>query len=71
MEDKHLRLDIAQIQESVETENIKVQWICAQKMIADCLAKKGVKTDKLMEVLENAGFDLKEDKENKERKESE
>ena len=40
-------------------------------MIADRLTKKGVKTDKLMEVLENGGFDPKQDKENKERKESE
>ena len=56
---------------SVETENVKVQWICAQIMITDCLTKKGVKTDKLMEVLESRGFYPKQDKENKERKESE
>ena len=55
----------------MEAENVKVQWICAEKMIADCLTKKGVKTDKLMEVLENGGFDFKQNGRNEERAERE
>ena len=51
VEDKKLRLDIAQIQESVAKENIEVKWVEGNKMLADCLTKRGVNGDDLMEVL--------------------
>ncbi len=51
VEDRRLRLDIAQIQECVQTENVSVKWIPGEKMLADCLTKDGANPDKLMEVL--------------------
>ena len=52
VDDKKLRLDIAQIQEAVSEENVQVNWIKAEEMLADCLTKKGVNGDLLMEALE-------------------
>ena len=52
VEDKKLRLDIAQIQEAVTTENVEIKWVPTGEMIADCLTKRGVKTDKILENLE-------------------
>ena len=52
VDDKKLRLDIAQIQEAVSEENVQVIWIKAEEMLADCLTKKGVNGDLLMEALE-------------------
>ena len=42
VDDKKLRLDIAQIQEAVSEENVQVIWIKAEEMLADCLTEKGV-----------------------------
>ena len=50
-EDKKLRCDIAQIQESVEKEEVYLRWAKAGTMLADCLTKKGVNSDTLLEFL--------------------
>ena len=52
VEDKKLRLDIAQIQEAVVTENVEIKWVPTGDMIADCLTKRGVKSDKILEIME-------------------
>ena len=51
VEDKKLRLDIAQIQESLSTENVTLQWIETALMLADSLTKNGVNSDPLLNVL--------------------
>ena len=55
VEDKRLRIDIAQIQECVETEGVKVDWVQSEEMLADGLTKKGAKSNTLMEVMKT-GF---------------
>ena len=55
VEDKRLRLDIAQIQECVAEHKVTVRWVGAPGMIADCLTKRGVKVDALMDVI-TSGF---------------
>ena len=58
-EDKKMQLDIAELQESLETGEItKIEWVPTGKMLADCLTKKGVNTDILCDVLENARFPM-------------
>ena len=37
VEDKKLRIDIAQIQETIEKENAELRWVEAKNMIADSL----------------------------------
>ena len=49
--DKKLRCDIAQIQESIEKEKVDLRWTQAGSMLADCLTKKGVNPDPLLQVL--------------------
>ena len=51
VEDKKLRIDIAQIQEAVEKENAEIKWVEAGNMIADCLTKRGAKSDMLMDTI--------------------
>ena len=51
VEDKKLRCDIAQIQESVQKEKVDLRWTQAGSMLADCLTKKGANPDPLLEVL--------------------
>ena len=51
VEDKKLRIDIAQIQEAVEKENAEIKWVEAGNMIADCLTKKGAMSDMLMDTI--------------------
>ena len=51
VEDKKLRCDIAQIQESIEKEKVDLRWTQAGSMLADCLTKKGVNPDPLLQVL--------------------
>ena len=63
VEDKKLRLDIAQIQEAVVTENVEIKWVPTGEMIADCLTKRGVKSEKILENLET-GFINRGDGEN-------
>lgn len=51
VEDKRLRLDIAQIQEEVKDQQVQVKWVNSGSMLADCLTKRTAKADQLMEVL--------------------
>ena len=51
VEDKKRRCDIAQIQESIEKEKVDLRWTQAGSMLADCLTKKGVNPDLLLQVL--------------------
>ena len=51
VEDKRLRLDIAQIQEEVQDQKVQVKWVKSESMLADCLTKRNAKADTLMEVL--------------------
>lgn len=51
VEDKRLRLDIAQVQECIKKEALEVRWVQAGDMLADCLTKGGANPDKLMEVI--------------------
>ena len=51
VEDRRLRLDIAQIQECVKESKVEIAWVKADKMLADCLTKRGGKTDGLMDVI--------------------
>ena len=51
VEDKKLRVDIAQVKESVERENVEVRWVTGDRMIADCLTKKGTNGAGLLDVL--------------------
>ena len=47
VEDKKLRCDIAQIPENIQVENVDLIWVKAEMMLADCLTKQGVNSDKL------------------------
>ena len=51
VEDKRLRLDIAQVQECIKKDSIEVRWVQGGDMLADCLTKKGANPDKLMEAM--------------------
>ena len=51
VEDKPLQLDIAQIQECVQLHKVDISWVKADNMLADCMTKRGVKTDGLMDVI--------------------
>ena len=51
MEDKKLRCDIAKIQENIQVENVDLIWVKAEMMLADCLTKQGVNSDKLMRTM--------------------
>ena len=64
VEDKWLRLDIAQIQECVAEHKVTVKWVGAADMIADCLTKRGVKADALLDVI-TSGFLPREDEKKK------
>ena len=51
VEDRRLRLGIVQIQECVKESKVKIVWVKADKMLADCLTKRGGKTEGLMDVI--------------------
>ena len=51
VEDKRLRLDIAQIQEEVKDQQVQVKWVNSGSMLVDCLTNRTAKADQLMEVL--------------------
>ena len=51
VEDKKLRIDIAQIQESINLEKVELRWVSSNNMLADSLTKSGVKADILLDVL--------------------
>ena len=51
VEDKKLRVNIAQVKESVEKENVEVRRVTGDRMIANCLTKKGAKGAGLLDTL--------------------
>ena len=57
VDDKKLRLDIAQIQESVREENIEIKWVKTHDMLADSLTKNGVNSSNLLQVLSSGRFE--------------
>ena len=62
VEDKRLRLDIAQVQESIKLEVLEVRWVQGGDMLADCLTKRGVNPDKLMDVIKKGRLPIREKK---------
>ncbi len=54
--DQRLRLDIAEIQESVEKEGIKIKWTPTKMQLADVLTKKTVNSLPLCKVLESGSL---------------
>ena len=56
--DKRVRLDIAELQESVSSGTIaKISWIPTSEMLADSLTKKGACTKKLCDAMETGYID--------------
>lgn len=54
--EKRIRLDVAEIQEAIQTKEIEnIFWVPTQKMLADCLTKKGACPKNLLQVLDR-GF---------------
>ena len=51
VENKWLKLDIAQVQECIKKEALQVRWVQSSDMLADCLTRRGVHPDKLMDVI--------------------
>ena len=62
VEDKRLRLDIAQIQECVRIEDVSVHWVPAERMLADCLTKSGASSQMLLSVLQTGRLQGEEKK---------
>ena len=62
VEDKRLRLDIAQVQECIKEDKLEVRWVKAEDMLADSLTKRGVNADKLMKAIQEGRLPNKEDK---------
>ena len=60
VEDTRLRMDIAQVQESIKKDALEVRWVEGGDMLADCLTKKGVNPNKLMEVMEQGRLPRRE-----------
>ena len=54
--DQRLRLDIAEIQESVELEHIEIKWTSTKSQLADALTKKTVNSRPLCEVVESGSL---------------
>ena len=46
-----LRLDIACLKENTRKENVKINWCKGDKMLANCLTKKGVSADLLLQTV--------------------
>ncbi|KAL5269393.1 hypothetical protein ACHWQZ_G003025 [Mnemiopsis leidyi] len=53
--DKRIRLDVAEIQETVAKEVSSISWTPTADMLADCLTKRGADFSKLAKVVEE-GF---------------
>ena len=56
VEDKRLRIDIAQIQECIKEENVEIRWVESKRMLADCLTKRGVNPNELRTVIESGAL---------------
>jgi len=53
--DKRIRLDVAEIQETVTKEVSTISWTATADMLADCLTKRGADFSELAKVVEE-GF---------------
>ena len=51
VDDRKLRLDIACLQENVAKENVKINWCKGDRMLANCLTKKGAPADLLLQAV--------------------
>ena len=71
VEDKRLRIDIAQVQEYVKRKVMQVRWIKADEMLADCLTKKGDDADKLMTVIKEGRLPEREEEGQKDKRKGE
>ena len=57
--DHRIRLDVAEIQESVQRGEIdKVVWVPTDKMHADCLTKKGVNPQSIIDIVEKGTLNI-------------
>lgn len=55
--EKRLRIEVATIKQMIERNEIKsVSWVETDQQLADCLTKKGVNVNKLMNVIVNGHF---------------
>lgn len=54
---------MAQIQESIRTEGVKMVWIPRTEMLADVLTKKGVNQDSILEVFKTRKLARKTERE--------
>ena len=50
--DQRLRLDIAEIQESVQNEGMTIKWTSTKTQLADVLTKKTVNSSSICQVVE-------------------
>ena len=57
--DKRLRVDIARLREMVREEEITVEWVPGKLQVADALTKRGVSSDQLLRVLDEATVGLR------------
>ena len=51
VDDHKLRLDIACLKENIGKENVKVNWCKGDRMLANCLTKKGASADMLLQTV--------------------
>lgn len=57
--DQRMRLDVAEIQESVQSGEIeKVLWVPTKEMYADCLTKKGVNPQNIIDIVESGTLNI-------------
>ena len=52
-EEKHLRVEIASIRESIRNKEVEVEWVDNKIQLADVLTKQGADSTKLLTVLHN------------------
>ena len=60
VDDKRLRIDISSIKEFISNGEVNsVKWCAGSLQLADCMTKKGVRVDNLMEILRRGRLNLK------------
>ena len=60
VDDKRLRIDISSIKEFISNKEVNsVKWCAGSLQLADCMTKKGVRVDNLMEILRRGRLNLK------------
>ena len=50
--DQRLRINIGALKQIISEDNVRVEWISAQEMLADSLTKKGADMSRLMAALQ-------------------